>query len=178
MELMETFTFKDGREIALRFAKPSDYEAVQAYLEQLATETIFTNQYPGKPRPTQEEFEKAISNCWMKLALEGNKVVGLLSIHPHKPNHPWLNKTCSFGVHMLEAYHHNGLGHHFMEMLEQYAKEHKMHRIEGTVRHQNVNAIALYLKHGFLIEGMKKECAYINGVWHNEYMIAKILEAA
>ena len=57
----------------------------------------------------------------------------------------------------------------------QWAKENHIHRIEGSVREKNIPAIGLYLKHGFVLEGLMRDKACINGVWHNEYMISKMV---
>ena len=51
-----------------------------------------------------------------------------------------------------------------------------MHKIEGEVRALNQAGIALYLKHGFIIEGAKRDTAFINGAWHTNYIIGKILD--
>lgn len=170
------FELKDGRRVLIRLAEKSDYKAVQVYVEQLAQETIFTNQYVGQNQKTLEEFEKALQHCSMFVVLDKDKVIGILSVHPHKKEHPWLKYTCSFGVHMLRAYYHQGLGHKLMDVLENCAKEHQMHRIEGEVRQPNLAGIALYTQHGFTIEGCKKDVALINGKWYNNYIIAKILD--
>lgn len=47
--MQEIFQLKDGRQLVLRRIQETDYKAVQDYLKQLAGETIFTNQYPGRP---------------------------------------------------------------------------------------------------------------------------------
>ncbi len=172
--MIDKFVLKNGKELIVRSVEVSDYLAVQEYIEQLVTETQFTLQYEGKPRPTLEEYEKSIDQKWMLIALDGDKVVGIVSGHPMM--HPWKLRVCNYGIHMLKAYHHNGLGHYFMNRLEEWARASNMHRIEGEVRAINMGGISLYLKHGFVIEGCKRDCVCIDGVWYSNYVIGKILD--
>ncbi len=170
------FKLKDKRELIIRPVKKSDYEAVQIYVAKIAEETFFTLQYEGMPKKEKESFEKGIQNAWIYVAVDGDEVVGLVSAGIAKPNHPWLKYTASFGVHMLNAYQGNGLGTYFMSILEDWAKEKGLHRIEGAVRSTNIKGISLYLKCGYEIEGMQKDNVLINDKWHSEYIIAKILD--
>lgn len=173
--MQEIFQLKDGRQLVLRTIQETDYKAVQVYLKQLAKETIFTNQYPNRPEKTQEEFNKMIQRSWFMMAMDGDQVAGFISTHILHSDHPWRKHICSFGCHMLKQYTHQGLGHKFMDLMEQWAKENHIHRIEGSVREKNIPAIGLYLKHGFVLEGLMRDKACINGVWHNEYMISKMV---
>ncbi len=174
--MINQYKLKNGKILNIRAITEQDYEAVQDYVEKLATQTIFTNQYVGQPRKEKDAFIKGIKNAWIQIAIDDDKVVGLISSGISKPDHPWLKYTASFGIHMLEDYQGQGLGRYLMGLLEAWAKENKLKRIEGAVRTKNVKGIALYLKCGFEIEGMQKNYAFINNEWHNEYMIAKILE--
>ena len=46
---MEKFTLKNGKEVLIRSLRAGDVEAAEFYLNQIAAETIFTNQYVGRP---------------------------------------------------------------------------------------------------------------------------------
>lgn len=174
--MTEIFKLKDGGELILRPVQAQDYDAVQIYVDQIATETIFLNLYVGQEHPLKEKFEENITKCWMMIAMDGDKVAGIVSAHIKKPNHPWFNKVCGFGISMLNAYQHQGLGYKFMNLLEEWAKDNQMHRIEGHVRHLNTAGLALYVNTGYIIEGCLHDCACIDGVWHHDYVIAKILD--
>ena len=76
---------------------------------------------------------------------------------------------------MLEEVQSGGLGKYLMNLMEQWCVSQGMERIEGAVRTQNHKAISLYLKCGYEIEGLSKRKALIDGVWHDEYRIAKLL---
>ena len=59
---MVYFTLKNGIRLALRQAEEKDYERVQTYIRQLATETIFTKYYPGQPIDSRDKFNRDIQN--------------------------------------------------------------------------------------------------------------------
>ena len=173
---MENLALNDGRVLILRQARESDYDALNIYLDKLGHETTFTTQYPGRPPGNREKFERALKESLFLLAWDGDKIVGMISSYIHRPDHIWENKVCSFGIHMLEDYYHSGLSTRLMASLENWARENKMHRIEGTVRAKNRRAISLYLKWGFELEGLRRENACINGEWESEYYIGKLLD--
>ena len=172
---MVYFTLKNGIRLALRQAEEKDYERVQTYIRQLATETIFTKYYPGQPIDSRDKFNRDIQNGLYYLALEGEKVVGLVSATILLPEHPWKNKVCRFGIHMLKAYYHQGLGHQLMDILDAWARSRQLHKIEAIVRDENIPALSLYIQHGFMIEGFRHDTTLIEGVWHGDYDIGKIL---
>jgi ribosomal protein S18 acetylase RimI-like enzyme len=63
-------------------------------------------------------------------------------------------------ISVREAYRGKGVGTALMETAENYAKSKKIRRIELEVFGKNKNAIALYEKRGYVIEGIKKEAVY------------------
>ncbi len=173
---MEIYKLKNGKEVEVRFPTPADYEAFEEYMDKLGHETIFTNQYPGKPRRSFPAFERALANNWFLVAFDGDKIAGLVSTTIIHPNNPYSGTVCNFGIHMLNKYKGNGLGSYFMKKMIDWAKSNKIHRIEGEVRHKNTTALALYQKHGFIIEGCKRNYANINGEWYHNYIIGNLLD--
>ena len=175
--MQENFTLKNGKTVLIRDIVPDDYDAMQIYLQTLATETIFTNQYVGKKPRSKESFDKQCDNpySWGVGVFDGDKMVGACQCFVYHPEHLWCGYTTQFGVHMLEEVQSGGLGKHLMNLMEQWCLNQGMERIEGAVRTQNHKAISLYLKCGYEIEGLSKRKALIDGVWHDEYRIAKLL---
>ena len=102
---MEQVQLSNGRMVILKQAESQDYEALNIYLEQLGHETTFTLQYPGRPAGSREKFERALRESLFLLAWDGDRVVGMVSSYIHRPDHPWENKVCSFGIHMLQDYY-------------------------------------------------------------------------
>ncbi len=168
-------TLKNGNKVQVRLVEPSDYENVQTYIEQLATENICTMQYPGKPRPSEESFCESIKKSWLNVIVDKDRVVGIVSAHKRKDGHPWCGHTCSFGIHMLKEYQGQGMGRALMEYMENWAKDNGIIRIEAEVRETNIGAMTLYQKMGYKIEGRMEKRAFINGKWYDEYIIGKII---
>jgi len=57
----------------------------------------------------------------------------------------------------------------------EWAQGNNIKRLELTVMKHNQAGIALYKKHGFEIEGIKKSSMLVNGSYVDEYYMAKIL---
>ena len=175
----EKFTLKNGKTVTIRRMHATDYDAAMTFLTQFSTENIFTNQYPGQPLKNREECEKLYEredNYFIAAFEDDGRLVGMTNFVISRPGHPWSGRNCGFGISILEEYCSQGLGMRLMQLLETEARAKNMHRIYGTVRALNRRAIALYLKCGFTIDGLSKETAFINGQWHDEYYISKILE--
>lgn len=175
----EKFTLKNGKIVTIRRVRATDYEAARDFIRQFSTESIFTNQYPGQPDIDREKSEKLYEredNCFIAAFEANGRMVSISNFRVDRPGHPWSGRNCEFGISTLEEYCGQGLGTRLMALLEQEARKMNMHRIHGSVRAANRRAIGLYLKCGFEIDGCSKETAFINGQWHDEYYISKILE--
>ena len=175
---MEEFILKDGRKVLIRPIKPEDIDKVVVYLTQLAMETVFTNQYVGR-QVDKEKYARDYENenkLFLGAFDERGRIIASSSIGIDRPDHPWCAGNSSFGVAMLKDYYGQGLGTRLMQLMEDWAKEHHLHTIKGIVRATNRRAINLYLKQGFEICGHLKETAFIDGVWHDEYIIQKIIK--
>ena len=175
---MEEFILKDGRKVLIRQLKATDVDNVCAYNKQLATETVFTNQYPGRPFKREKYVAswESDDNLFLCVVDESGRMIAVSSLMVKEPEHPWACRNSTFGVSMLKEYYGQGLGTHLMQLLEDWAKKRHLHTIKGEVRATNRRAINLYLKQGFEICGHLKETALIDGVWHDEYIIQKIIK--
>ena len=67
-----------------------------------------------------------------------------------------------------------GIGSKLFDKLEEWAKENHLKRLELTVEVTNSVAINLYKRQGFVIEGTKKNTMFVDGVFVDEYMMAKV----
>ena len=48
----------------------------------------------------------------------------------------------------------------------------KLHRISVRVVDYNIRAIRAYQKCGFVVEGREREAAFVDGIWHDDVMMA------
>ena len=74
------------------------------------------------------------------------------------------------------SYRGRGFGTQALRLLIEHArKDLGLHRIELTVFPENAPAIRSYEKVGFLLEGMKREAAFIDGRWLDVAIMGLVL---
>ena len=61
------------------------------------------------------------------------------------------------------------------KMLDEWALSNEITRLELTVAAENINAVNLYTKMGFIKEGIKKNSLIIDGKYMDEFYMSKIL---
>ena len=76
------------------------------------------------------------------------------------------------GIALLPAFRRQGLGEKLMLRTLDAAKAFGFRRVELTVRRDNVNAIALYQKVGFDVEGCQRGAVQVDGVLHDVVMMS------
>lgn len=65
-----------------------------------------------------------------------------------------------------------GIGEEVTRLVLRYAfKELKLHRVDLRVLAYNARAIHCYQKCGFIIEGKERESAYVDGEWHDDFIM-------
>ena len=79
-------------------------------------------------------------------------------------------------VGIKKTYQGQGIGREFFALLDDWARENDIIRLELTVECKNVNAINLYKKCGFKKEGLREKSMKVDGVFVDEYYMAKIIE--
>jgi ribosomal protein S18 acetylase RimI-like enzyme len=112
------------------------------------------------------------SNSLELIVEDGTSIVGHLSIE-----RGWANQIKHTGflvIGLLEKYRGQGFGTQLLEQAIEWCKENAIHRIELYVRFDN-NAISLYEKMGFDIEGTKVHALKVGDCYFNELLMAKIL---
>ncbi len=83
--------------------------------------------------------------------------------------------TAYIVVGIREKFRGMGIGTEFFNQLDCWAKDRGIIRLELTVVCTNHVARKLYEKNGFTIEGIKKNSMMIDGIYTDEYYMAKIL---
>ena len=167
------FTTKSGKIISFRSYQSSDETELRNYIALVTSETQHTLKYDGMP------IDPIIKNLLTPDASFGafheGRLVGNLRFFQKGAHHPWIKHIGSFGMSVVNEYSGDGIGNAMLIHMCERAKALGVTRIEAEVRCSNTSAIALYLKQGFKIEGMREKAAIINGTAENEYFIAKIL---
>jgi len=101
------------------------------------------------------------------------KVVGIVGLHIEA--HPRMNHGASIGISVDTEYQGRGFGKKLLEAIIDLSENWLMLvRLELGVIADNEKAIALYESLGFVKEGLKKHTIKRNGVYVNEYIMARI----
>lgn len=113
------------------------------------------------------------SSIWVAEA-EG-ALVGFLSMETSM----WasLSHTASLMVGVLASYQGKGVSTQFFARSELWARKQGIHRVELLVLTNNLVAIGLYKKLGYIEEGIRQQSSYINGQFVDEMHMAKLLSA-
>ena len=177
----EFFILKNDQQITLRSITPDDAEVFLKFREQVPHDSINTMQYVGMKFSSLEETTKRLATqlddkIILNIgAFDSGKLIGYLNFRLEMPDHPWVQHLGQFGMMILKEYWGEGIGKKLLELQEMHARAHGITRIEAKVRVKNDRGVKLYEHNGYKIEGTRKLAAKINGEFHDEYFIAKIL---
>lgn len=115
----------------------------------------------------------SVRESLLLVADAGEKIVGFLGADRGQFRR---NKyTAYITVGILEQYRNQGLGSTMFKQMEEWARESEIKRLELTVMCHNTQAVRLYEKRGFFIEGIRKKSLYVNKKFIDEYYMGKVL---
>lgn len=120
---------------------------------------------------SQSFVKENIEEDWPHfVAIMDGKIIGwcdISSLHRDVCKH-----SGSLGVGVLDEYRGRGVGELLMRAALQKAKSKGLTRIELTVRENNIRAIELYKKLGFVVEGLHINAIRIDGHYENYISMA------
>lgn len=174
------FKLKNGKVVTIRRMRGDDYDAAMRYMDKFAhgPSAKWTYQYAGQPKKDREKsiaMYESPDNIFIA-AWDGDQIIGMANANKIRPNHPYSARSAITGTTMLEKYTSNGLGNKFKQIVEKWARENNVHKLETSVRHKNVRSLGNLIKNGYQIVGIMHDTAFIDGEWHHEYLLEKILE--
>lgn len=73
-----------------------------------------------------------------------------------------------------KAFRRQGIGTELMLRLDGWARECRIHRLELAVLCENTIAVHMYRKIGFAVDGRRRHAVKVNGVYKDEYGMAKL----
>ena len=162
--------------IIIRAAEPTDFESIRETMAQPLA-------YAGTlqvPLPSAELWKKRLAELppgdHSLVAEVDGKVVGNIGLHAI-PKSRRRAHAAAIGMAVHDAYHGKGVGTALMKAALDLADNWLQYaRIELTVYTDNVAALALYKKFGFVIEGTHKQYAFRNGEYTDSYSMARLRE--
>lgn len=163
----------------IREIEVDDAEAFLRLNHQLDRETEFMLLEPGERKTSLESQSRQIErirasyNKTIFVAEKEGELIGYIAAIGGSYNR---NKHCaSIIVGVLQEYTGQGIGSQLFAELYEWAKKHRIHRLELTVTVHNHQASVLYHRMGFEIEGFKQKSLLIQGKFVDEYYMAKLL---
>lgn len=166
--------------ITYRKLRPEEAQKFWEMMNQLDQETKYMLYEPGEraekacniARLESTIREADTGRNFLLSAVNGEKIVGYISAQRESLNR--VAHTAYVVVGILKEYTNHGIGTEFFKRLNQWAKETGVQRLELTVVCENENAVHLYEKSGFQIEGTKRNSVLVDGMFLDEYYMAKL----
>jgi ribosomal protein S18 acetylase RimI-like enzyme len=109
------------------------------------------------------------------VVLSDGNVVGWCDVI-RNTKRPVYSHCGTLGIGLLPEFRGRGIGRQLMQTTIDAAWRSGITRIDLTVREHNANAIALYKKLGFQIEGLQRNAVRIDGQYQNVYAMALVRE--
>ena len=153
-----------------------DTDAREFYncLKIIDSETNFMMFEPDERVWNEEKISKNLKdeNNLVLGVIDDEKIVGFLTAQ--RGVFRRIRHTAYIVIGIQKNYCNRKLGTKLFQMLDDWALQNKIVRLELTVVCENKGAIRLYEKSGFSIEGIKKKTMYVDGKYVDEYMMSKI----
>ena len=156
---------KDGRVVTLRLLETSDTDKLLDMFSKMSDKALEW----GMPPYTRETIDRWVSNIERLIplvAVFNEKIVGYAAVFKH--THSRERGVSDIGIYLHQDFHGVGLGTAMTETILSIAKQEGLHRIGLHVVEDNVAAVKLYKKLGFVIEGTIRDAYYgADGKYHN-----------
>lgn len=160
--------------ITVRHTEPGDYEALRRVYAQ--PRAIWgTAQLPFPAADTwRKRLAEPPQGFYSLAACAGDEIVGHLGLHtaPHSPRR---RHAASIGMAVRDDWQGKGVGSTLMQAALELADLWlNLTRLELEVYTDNVSAVRLYEKFGFVNEGTLRRYAFRDGVFVDAYMMARL----
>ncbi len=139
--------------LSVRRARPDDLEAFLAVVSTVAEERRFIRTEPEDvdPRRVRRALSPETDDA-LWLLEEGGRAIGCAGLHP-----TGADGVASLGMAVLPDARGRGGGSALLEAVLEHARPSGLYKVELEVFTDNVVAIALYARHGFAVEGLRRE---------------------
>lgn len=179
--LPQSLTLKNGAHCTLRHAEPDDAERLLRFVDQVAGESENLAFGPGEfelsveqERAFLQRIAEEPGSIYLVAEVAG-EIAGTLTFMVGK--RPRLQHAGEFGLAILRTYWNFGIGGQMLAYLIGWARQNgTIHKINLHVRVDNLPAIHLYEKHGFVHEGRLTREFYLHGQFVDMYMMGLQLD--
>ncbi|MGC8663769.1 MAG: GNAT family N-acetyltransferase [Thermoplasmata archaeon] len=174
MHLTKLLNTPDGKIIIIRMAEDTDANGIIDCFNDVMSEEIYLlgDVYLGG----EEFLSMRIGDNENELILvadHNKKIVGVLTLT--KESFRKNNHVAVLGIAIRYGFRHLGIGTSLMQTSFEWARKKGIEKICLEVFSTNTNAISLYKKLGFEVEGIKKKQFKIRGEYVDDILMAKFL---
>ena len=164
--------------VMIREIAGSDAQKFLGLNKKLDRETSLMLLEPDERNTSVGEQQGIISRIVAKknaifVALVNDELIGFIAAVGGKYRR---NKHCTrIIIGVLQQFMGQHVGTKLFDRITNWAKLHKIYRLELTVMVHNERAIGLYQKVGFEIEGTRKNSLFVNGRYVDEYYMGLVM---
>lgn len=167
------FELKDGREVTLRLLEINDRERLLNLFSTMSEKALEWSM-PPYSEVTIDRWLSNFERLIPLIAIYQNRIVGYAAIFKHA--HTRERGVADFGIYLHQDFQKIGLGTIMSENILCIAKDQGLHRIGLHVVEDNVVAVNLYKKLGFVIEGTIRDAYYgQDEIYHNMLVMGLLM---
>ncbi len=178
---MQHHQLLNNSSLTLREARPDDAEKLIVFLKCVENESDNIAREPGDFTMTVEQEQhylsetSATANNLCLLALIDDEIIG--SLNATASHRRRIQHQCEIGISVRRPYWNLGIGGHLMAYLIDWATTGGVIRkINLHVRVDNLAAIHLYEKYGFIREGRVSRELCIRGEFIDGYLMGRLID--
>ncbi len=159
--------------ISIIYAEEKYFKSFHSALDKVAKEKVYIEMIEAFPLQQIIDFQKSlITNYWPNYyAIETDEVVGWADIHIS--SNPRLSHRGYLGMGVLKSHRKKGLGTALLNAVLEHAQKIGLEKVELNVYPDNLGAIALYKKFGFLETGCIKHYRKLEGHYFDCLLMEK-----
>lgn len=167
-------------QITYRRAQESDAEKIVKFYNFVGGETSYLSfekdEYPLSVEEQIQSIRSLEGNQTniMLLAMDGEEIAGIATISSSgkiKARHDG-----ELGIVVAKKYQGQGIGTELIRQLIEWAKGNGVTtRISLDTRADNIKAVELYMKFGFVVEGCRKNSTLLNGKCFDLYVMGMMI---
>jgi L-phenylalanine/L-methionine N-acetyltransferase len=160
-------------DVTVRKIELEDAEGFWSALDSVAKEKKFVLLTEAPPFEKTRAFvqNNIEKNYAQYIAVSDGKIVGWVDAIPKA--HPTMAHVGGLGMGVIAEHRGKGIGRKLLEKAIQHAWDSGLKRLELEVFADNEAAIALYKKHGFIQEGVKRFARAIDGHYQDIVVMAQ-----
>jgi RimJ/RimL family protein N-acetyltransferase len=157
--------------IEVRGATETDLIGWHSCLDAVAREGRWLSRLSAPPLPAFAAFVAGLRDLKAPhvVAVDGH-VVGWCDIIPNQSEVRLHVGT--LGIGLIASHRGKKIGHQLVALALQNARERGLERVELSVLHDNTAGLALYGRHGFIVEGRRARDWRHDGVYRDSVLMA------